>query len=133
MIAIDDMDKVTELAKYAIQTYPNLHVVASARNRHHVYELWRVGCRDIIRETYDSSLRIGRSVFEAMGVARHHSEQMVEAFNDMDRRAMLEVADLYDPAIPPTENEAYVARVREIRGPWQDALGKKMQEILRSS
>ena len=131
IIAIDDMDKVTQLADYAIKTYPNLHVVASARNRHHVYELWRVGCRDIIRETYDSALRIGRSAFEGMGIPRDKSESMVDAFNDMDRRSMLEVADLYDPAIPPSENEAYVARVREIRGPWQDELGQRMAKILK--
>ena len=129
IIAIDDPDKVTHLADYAIKTYPNLHVIASARNRHHVYELWRVGCRDIIRETYDSALRIGRSAFEGMGIPREKSDKMVEAFNDMDRRSMLEVADLYDPAIPASENEAYVARVREIRGPWQDELGKEMQDI----
>ena len=131
IIAIDDPDKVTNLAEYAIKTYPNLHVVAAARNRHHVYELWRVGCRDIIRETYDSALRIGRSALEGMGIPREKSEPMIAAFNDMDRRSMLEVADLYDPAIPPTENEPYVARVKEIRGPWQDQLGKQMKEILR--
>ncbi len=96
------------------------------------YELWSLGCRDIIRETYDSALRIGRSAFEGMGIPRDKSEKMVDAFNDMDRRAMLEVADLYDPAIPPTENEPYVARVREIRGPWQDELGEQMKEILKS-
>jgi CPA2 family monovalent cation:H+ antiporter-2 len=133
IIAIDDPHKVTQLAEYAIKTYPKLHVVASARNRHHVYELWRVGCRDIIRETYDSALRIGRSAFEGMGIPRDKSEQMIDAFNDMDRRAMLEVADLYDPAIPPTENEPYVARVREIRGPWQEELGQKMKEILKDT
>ena len=133
VICIDDPEKVTGLARYAIQTYPNLHVVAAARNRHHVYELWRVGCRDIIRETYDSALRIGRSTFEAMGIDREKSDRLVDAFNTMDRRAMMEVADLYDPAIPPTENAPYVARVREIRGPWQDELGKEMREILRDT
>ena len=131
IIAIDDMDKVTHLAEYAIKTYPNLHVVASARNRHHVYELWRVGCRDIIRETYDSALRIGRSALEGMGIPREKSEPMVQAFNDMDRRSMIEVADLYDPAIPVMENEAYVAAIKEIRGPWQEELGKQMQYILK--
>ena len=131
IIAIDDPDSVTHLAEYAIKSYPNLHVVASARNRHHVYELWRVGCRDIIRETYDSALRIGRSALEGMGIPREKSDKMVEAFNDMDRRSMLEVADLYDPAIPASENEPYVARVREIRGPWQDELGREMKEILK--
>lgn len=130
IIAIDDPEAVTRLADYAIKTYPNLHVVASARNRHHVYELWRVGCRDIIRETYDSALRIGRSAFEGMGIPRDKSDKMVEAFNDMDRRAMLEVADLYDPAIPATENEPYVARIREIRGPGQAELAAEMKRIL---
>ena len=130
VIAIDDMDRITDLAKYAIQTYPKLHVIAVARNRHHVYELWRIGCRDIIRETYDSSLRVGRSAYEAMGIPAEKAQALADEFNEMDRRAMLAVADAYDPTIPPAENEDYVARVKEIRGPWQDELNKKMMEIL---
>jgi CPA2 family monovalent cation:H+ antiporter-2 len=133
VICIDDPAQVTKLAEYALQSFPNLHVIAAARNRHHVYELWAVGCRDIIRETYDSALRIGRSAYEAMGIPREKSKLLVEAFNEMDRRAMLEVADAYDPAIPAAQNPAYVARVREIRGPWQDELGRHMAEILKRS
>ncbi|MEM7752279.1 MAG: cation:proton antiporter [Pseudomonadota bacterium] len=132
VICIDNPDQVTKLAEYAIKTYPNLHVLTTARNRHHVYELWRVGCRDIVRETYDSALRVGRSAFEATGIPHDKAELLVQAFNAMDRKAMLEVADAYDPAIPPSENEAYVARVREIRGPWQEALSTEIQEILKS-
>ncbi len=130
VICIDSPDQVTKLAEYALTNFPNLHVIATARNRHHVYELWDIGCRDIIRETYDSALRVGRSAFEATGISREKAELLVEAFNEMDRKAMLEVADAYDPAIPPADNEAYVARVREIRGPWQEDLGRQMKDIL---
>ncbi len=130
VIAIDDVASVTQLARYAIRNFPDLHVIASARNRHHVYELWAVGCRDIIRETYDSSLRIGRSAYEALGVPRGKSAKMVDAFNDLDHRAMLEVADSYDPSLPLERNDAYVARVKEMRGPWQQELGARMREIL---
>ncbi|MGR3511307.1 MAG: cation:proton antiporter domain-containing protein [Paracoccaceae bacterium] len=130
VICIDNVDQTTKLAEYAISTFPNLHVVVAARNRHHVYELWGVGCRDIIRETYDSALRVGRSVLEATGIPHEKAVLLVDAFNQMDRKAMLEVADAYDPNIPPSDNEAYVARVREIRGPWQDQLGQEMREIL---
>ena len=129
VIAIDDEHKITELAEYAIRTYPHLHVVARARTRHHVYHLWAVGCRDIIRETYDSSLRMGRSVFEALGIPRDAADEMTEAFNKMDRKAMIEVADVFDLNIPPLENEAYIAAVKEIRGPWQEELGREMQSI----
>ena len=133
IICIDGMDKITALAKYAHETYPDLHIIAAARNRHHVYELWRVGCRDIIRETYDSALRIGRSALEGMDIPREKAEKLVDAFNDMDRRSMIEVADLYDPAIPPTENEPYMARIKEIRSTWVAELNQDMQKILRES
>lgn len=130
VIAIDDREKITELVRYVAQTHPQVHIVARAVDRHHVYELWAAGCRDIIRETYDSSLRMGRSAFEAMGVTRDSAEQMVEAFNKMDRDSMIALADAFDPAIPATQNEEYVARVKELAGTRQQELHDQMMEIL---
>lgn len=129
VIAIDDEHKITELAKYAVQNFPHLHVVARARTRHHVYHLWAVGCRDIIRETYDSSLRMGRSALEALGIPRDAAEEMKDAFNAMDQRAMIHVADVFDLNLPAIENPAYVAAVKDIRGPWQEELGREMRAI----
>lgn len=129
VIAIDDEDKITELAEYALRNFPHLHVIARARTRHHVYHLWAAGCRDIIRETYDSSLRMGRSALEALGIPNAAAEEMKEAFNDMDRRAMIHVADAYDLSIPVLENQAYIDAVKDIRGPWQEDLGREMRAI----
>ena len=44
---------------------------------------------------------------------------------------MLEVADSYDPALPLEKNDAYVARVKEMRGPWEQELGNRIRDILR--
>lgn len=129
VVAIDDQDQINELVRYALKTYPNLHVLARAINREHVYQLWSIGCRDIVRETYDSSIRMGRSAFEALGYSRPKAQRMADAFNAMDRRAMVRVADAFDVNVPITENEAYIARVREILGPWQAKLGKEMDAI----
>ncbi|MEO0917710.1 MAG: potassium transporter, partial [Pseudomonadota bacterium] len=104
--------------------------IARAVDRHHVYELWAAGCRDIIRDTYDSSLRMGRSALEQMGIAHDRADLMVAAFNRMDRASMLSLADAYDPDIPVMENENYVARVREIIGPREVELHAQMMEIL---
>ena len=133
IISIDDQEKITQLAKYAVENYPNLHVMARARNRHHVYDLYAVGCRDIIRETYDASIRMGRSAFEALGVPKDAAQQMADAFDEMDRRAMIEVASAYIPGVAPTENPAYMDAVREIRGTWSDALGKDLEAIRAAS
>ncbi|MEM1064963.1 MAG: cation:proton antiporter, partial [Pseudomonadota bacterium] len=118
VVAIDDKEKITELVRYAVQTYPDLHVMARAIDRDHVYHLYAVGCRDIIRETYDSSIRMGRSAYEALGISKAKAQAMADAFDRKDREAMIEVADVYRLDIPPTENEEYVARVREVLGAW---------------
>jgi CPA2 family monovalent cation:H+ antiporter-2 len=110
--------------------YPDVHIVARAVDRNHVYDLWHAGCRDIIRDTYDSSLRMGRSSVEALGFSRDQAERMVEAFSEMDASGMLLAAEHYDPAVPTTENEAYINRIREMRGDWEAELAGKMGAIM---
>ncbi len=130
VVAIDGKEQITELVKYVIKNYPDVHVVARAADRQHVYDLWHVGCRDIIRETYDSSLRMGRSAFEALGPSKDQAERMTEAFNALDRRSMIELAEHYDPDIPALENESYMERVRERAAMWEAELLDEMKAIL---
>lgn len=130
IVTIDDRHQITELVSYAVRNYPNLHVIARAVDRHHTYELWAHGCRDIIRETYDSSLRIGRSAYEALGTPREAAEKMKEAFHEMDQNSMIEVADVYDMNIPAHENDAYVSKIRERAESWETDLHARMVEIM---
>jgi len=130
IVTIDDKHQITELVSYAARNYPDLHIIARAVDRHHTYELWAHGCRDIIRETYDSSLRIGRSAFEALGTPRAAADRMKDAFHEMDQQSMVEVADVYDVDIPAHENEAYVQRIRDRAETWEAELHDRMMEIM---
>ena len=132
VIAIDEREQITELTKHLIRNHPHLHVMARAIDRDHVYDLYFAGCRDIIRETYDSSIRMGKSAYEALGISSHHAHAMAKAFDKTDRASMVEVADVYDPTIPIAENEAYVAKVRKVLNEWGPELQKKMTEIRNS-
>ncbi|GGL69716.1 cation:proton antiporter domain-containing protein [Wenxinia marina] len=122
IIAIDGVDETTRIVEHVTKAYPDLHVIARARNRHHVYELWYAGCRDIIRETYDSSIRAGRSALEALGHKHEQAMARARAFEIKDRAAMVEVSDLYDPNVPAMENAPYVARVNQIMREWEAEL-----------
>jgi CPA2 family monovalent cation:H+ antiporter-2 len=128
--AIDDREKLTELVRYVHETAPHVHIIARAVDRHHVYELWAVGCRDIIRETYDSALRMGRSSLEALNIPKDRAQMMVDAFNRADRASMIALADVYDPTIPVMENTAYIARVQDILGPREAEMNAEMMHIL---
>ena len=129
VIAIDDKEKITELAHYVHHNYPHVHIIARARDRHHVYDLWAAGCRDIIRETYDSSLRMGRSAFEALGEKQEVAQALVDAFNRTDRKSMIHAAEVYDPNVPVMENQDYVDRVIEIGQTWAKELEEEMDGI----
>lgn len=130
IISLDEKDQITKLVEHVVTTYPKVHVVARAVDRDHVFELWGLGCRDIIRETYDSSLRMGRSALEALGYDRDTSEDVVELFNQYDRQSMVDVASSYRPDMPSYENSEYVERVRAVmqdRGPaLRDAIKEKL-------
>lgn len=129
VIAIDDEDKITELVHYVHQNFPDVHIIARAKTRHHVYDLWAAGCRDIIRETFDSSVRMGRTAFEGLGIDRQRADDMADAFVRADREAMLQMASLHDPNIHPTQNAPYVAKVRELSGKWEEDLNAEMTAI----
>ena len=113
VIAIDDKESATELVRYVTENYPHVYIVVRAIDRHHVYELWSAGARDIIRETFDASLRAGRSALEALGVHPYDAERQVRGFVINDQDQMLALASSYDPEIPAHENEEYVRRTRE--------------------
>ncbi|MEO1045604.1 MAG: cation:proton antiporter [Pseudomonadota bacterium] len=127
VIAIDDKQAITQLARYVCKAFPHVHVVARAIDRTHVYDLWSVGCRDIIRETYDSSLRAARSALEALGIERPEAERMMAVFEQVDRSSMVELAGLYDIDIPVQDNDAYMQKAREMRAEWEQQLKGKMR------
>ena len=130
VVAIDDKHQITEVVKHVTSHHPHVHVIARAVDRHHTYELWAAGCRDIIRETFDSSLRMGRSVFEAFGASRKSAERILEEYVASDRESMIELADVYDLDIPAHENDAYVRKARKIMEENEPKLRERILEIM---
>lgn len=131
VIAIDDRDAITELVTYVSQHYPKVHMIARAVDRTHVYDLWNAGCRDIIRESYDSSLRMGRSTFEALGYTKDQAEQVKDAFNEIDRRSMVAMAEHYEPGVNLANNDEFVAKILEQVEEWEEELSERVSQILK--
>ncbi|MFW2588313.1 cation:proton antiporter [Sagittula sp. SSi028] len=120
--ALDDPKANTKLVAYARRVRPDLHIVARARDRNHVYSLYQAGADDIVREMFDSSLRAGRYVLENIGMSEYEAATAEETFYHHDRQTIRELAKLWDPSIPATENEPYIARARELEKELETAL-----------
>jgi CPA2 family monovalent cation:H+ antiporter-2 len=113
VIAIDDAEKAVKLTDYIHRRYPHVKIIARARDRHHVYQLYAAGTPDSVREMFDSSVRAGKYALAALGYEDEEIERIGKAFFDFDRHMLAELAELWDPEIPAEKNKAYVAKSRE--------------------
>ena len=80
VLAIDDVDQSLEVAKMVREHFPDLTIVARARNVRHYFELHELGVRLIERETLDSALMSARSVLEQLGWERHQARTLAMRF-----------------------------------------------------
>ena len=127
--AMDDPDKVTQLVRFARRERPDLHIVARAYDRTQVYELYKAGADDIVREMFDSSLRAGRYVLERIGLSEYEAAEAEHTFYAHDRMSVRELAQLWDPERAAKDNPEYIALAQKLEKDLETALLSRASEI----
>ncbi|MDT8856663.1 cation:proton antiporter [Paracoccaceae bacterium Fryx2] len=122
VVAVDSRTSALKIVTFARKFRPDLHIVARARDRVHVYELFQAGANDIVRETFDSSIRAGRYVLENIGFTDYEAARLSQTYYKVDRAAMRDLAELWVPGQPVHLNDAYVARARQLDRDMETAL-----------
>ncbi|MCB2110099.1 MAG: cation:proton antiporter [Defluviimonas sp.] len=122
VVCLDDRAKAVQLVRYARRQRDDLHIVARAHDREHVYALYRAGADDIVREYFDASLRAGRYVLENLGLSDYEASELERLFYKLDREAVRDLAKLWRPDLPSDQNAAYIARARELNSELEAAL-----------
>ncbi|WP_421790672.1 cation:proton antiporter [Hyphobacterium sp.] len=106
--AIDDKDQITELVKHVRRERPDIHIVARAIDRHHVYQLYAAGANDIIRETFDSAVRAARSALEGLGEHPFEAEKAVRYFVRHDKETIRKLAAAWREGVSVFDNQEYL-------------------------
>ena len=78
--AIDDVEDSLKLTDIVREHFPNLKIVARARNVTHYVELRQRGVEIVERETFESALMAGRHSLEALGFDRFRARDMANIF-----------------------------------------------------
>ncbi|MFA9231229.1 MAG: cation:proton antiporter [Microgenomates group bacterium] len=129
VVAVDDPGVITRIVKYARSVRPDIHIVARARDRVHVFELYQAGANDIVRETFDSSVRAGRYVLENMGFSEYEASKLAQTFWRVDRAAMRGMAEVWVPGQPVHMNEAYIERAKQLDRDMESALIDELFDV----
>jgi glutathione-regulated potassium-efflux system ancillary protein KefC/glutathione-regulated potassium-efflux system protein KefB len=90
VLAIDDVAASTRTAVLVREQFPRLKIFARARNRQHAFALMDAGVRDVIRDTYYSSLEMATSVLEALGETPAAARDAVRRFREHDEVTLAE-------------------------------------------
>ncbi|MBY5932075.1 monovalent cation:proton antiporter-2 (CPA2) family protein [Tateyamaria omphalii] len=132
VVALDDKDAATRLVAYARKTRPDIHIIARAYDRVHVYRLYQAGADDIVREMFDSSLRAGRYALEKLGLTDYEAAEAERVFYAHDRDAVRQLAEVWDPNVPASKNDAYVERAKSLEKSLEAALSERQDEPKRA-
>lgn len=88
VIAIDNMDKAETLVTTIKQRYPNLHVIARARNKASQIRLVASGADKVIREILDGSLQAATDTLVSLGYNTGEALQRVDLFRAHEQVVM---------------------------------------------
>jgi glutathione-regulated potassium-efflux system ancillary protein KefC len=122
VLAVDDVEQSVAVAKMAREHFPNLVVVARARNVRHYFELLELGVQLIERETLDSALMSARSVLETLGWQRHEARTLAMKFRRHNVAQLRAVA-------PHRQDEAkLIASAKQARAQLEELFAQEREE-----
>jgi glutathione-regulated potassium-efflux system ancillary protein KefC len=88
VVALDNVDASLRLVDAVQGHYPQVIVVARARNVTHLFGLVSRGVERIERETFESALRAGRRVMQELGFGSHEARLAADTFRRHDLAAL---------------------------------------------
>ena len=95
IVALDDMNAVLRTVDMAKRNFPNLAILARARNRWYSHLLLDREVDGLVRDTFHSSLWLARQALIRLGISQDAAERAVALFRDHDERTLLEQHAIY--------------------------------------
>ncbi|MGA3398837.1 MAG: monovalent cation:proton antiporter-2 (CPA2) family protein [Acetobacteraceae bacterium] len=95
VVLLDDMAAVLRTVEVAKRNFPQLKILARARNRRHAHLLMDRGVDGLVRETFFSSLVLAEQALTALGIDADAASRAVALFRDHDERTLVASHAIY--------------------------------------
>ena len=107
VLTISDVEVSLRAAAMVKKHFPDVPVIARARNRQHAHRLMDLGVTIIHRETFLSSLELAKEALRSAGLGEAEARRTVETFRQYDRKR------LYDEYSGSTDQERMQDRAKQ--------------------
>ena len=95
IVTLDDANAATRLIRTARKHFPQLRIIARARDMRHMFELRDLGIQVIERETFRSALALGEAALAAISGDEERSRRAARAFVEHDREVLDQLYEVH--------------------------------------
>ncbi len=95
VVAIDSIEDSLALVDAVRKDFPNLPILARARNVTHYYDLMDRGVTVIERETFEAALQLGRQVLRQLGFGAYRARQVTMKFRAHNLKSLEAIYPFY--------------------------------------
>jgi len=88
VLAIDDVEASVRTAEVVRKHFPQVPILARARNRVHLFRLRDLGIKSIFRETFPASMDMARDALLSLGFDTAAAERSVTLFKQHDENTL---------------------------------------------
>lgn len=113
VIALDDKERAIQLVEFIKRHHPQVKTLVRAFDINHLYLLKKAGADYAIREVFESSLEMSKTVLNTLGVHPFKSEKMINRFKKHNEAGLEELYHLWDENTETAKNKAFLAGAKE--------------------
>ena len=122
VLAIDDIEASVRTAESVLRHFPNLKIVARARNRRHEYKLMDLGVEHIFRETFFSSVALSKQVMQDLGIDKQDANRIADVFTVHDRKMLVQQHAVHH------DEDRLIQTVKDTAREFESLLDQDLQE-----
>jgi glutathione-regulated potassium-efflux system ancillary protein KefC len=124
IIALDERESITQLARIARANFPRLRLIARAHDMRHMFELRDLGVEMVERETWLSALKLGETALAVSTQDPERAQRAARAFAEHDHVVQ---AKLY--AVHKNAPDAHITVSNELRDQLKRTLAEDDAEV----
>ena len=95
VLAVDDKEEATKIAENVRHHFPHLKILARARDRQHYWELRKIGCIQVFRETFGSAYEAGIASLIQVGFRANTAHRLARRWRDHEEQILEELGTVW--------------------------------------
>jgi glutathione-regulated potassium-efflux system ancillary protein KefC len=123
VLAIDNIEDSLALVDAVRQDFPDLPILARARNVTHYYQLMDRGVNVIERETFESALQLGRHALRELGFGAYRARQAALKFREHNKASLHAVYPFYK------DQQQYASMAKRARDELDEMFARDVKAI----